>query len=359
MDWLESFLGQNTSQEYLVALVVFALTYVGLHLGKGLIVGWVRRISLKTENDFDDLVVTVLDSVNQLFYLGVALYVGVQWLDLPAFTRRVSNVVTWIVVGWFVVQAVLSLIDYGIRYIFVRRNHERDEAETEMILSLMSIAVRVVVWAIAGVMILQNLGVEVTALIGGLGIGGLAIAFAFQRILEDVFAYFAIYFDKPFKVGDYINVGQDGGTVEHIGVKTTRLRTLVGDEMVVSNKELTEARVNNFKKLERRRVVMNFGVVYETSVKKLKEIPGICEKLIEDVAQDLEVGEGKDVEFSRCHFTTLGDFSLNFELVYFMNVSDYVRYMDVQQSVNLGLMEEFAKRKIEFAYPTQVVEVRK
>lgn len=209
---------------------------------------------------------------------------------------------------------------------------------------------KICLWVFAGLIVLSNLGFNISSLIAGLGIGGIAVAFALQNILTDIFSSFSIFLDKPFKAGDFIVVGNDMGVVEKIGIKTTRLKTLQGEELVVSNKELTSVRVRNFKKLEKRRVVSMLGICYETNSEKLKAIPSI----IKDIVSAIDV-----TEFDRCHFKDYGDFSLNFETVYYINSADYAQYMDAQQAINFRIKEEFEKRSIGFAYPTQTLYIQK
>jgi small-conductance mechanosensitive channel len=165
-----------------------------------------------------------------------------------------------------------------------------------------------------------------------------------------LFSYFVIFFDRPFEVGDFITVQDKVGTVEYTGIKTTRLRALTGEQLVFSNTDLTNSRIHNFKKMQERRVLFRIGVVYQTSAAQLKEIPQIVKNIIE---------KHSDVRFDRGHFATYGDFSLNFEFVYFVIGSEYVKYMDTQQSINLEIYDEFEKRGIEFAYPTQTLFVNK
>ena len=210
--------------------------------------------------------------------------------------------------------------------------------------------VKGVLWAIAIIIVLSNFGYNVSTLAAGLGIGGIAIAFAFQAILGDIFASFSIYFDKPFKIGDFILIGNDMGTVKHIGIKTTRIQTLQGQELIVSNKELTETRVHNYKKMERRRISFTFGVEYDTKLKKLEKILEIVKEIFKKI---------KIADLDRVHFKQFGDFSLNFEVVYYVNKPDYLEYMDTQQEINFALKERFEKESIEFAFPTQTIYVNK
>jgi len=199
-------------------------------------------------------------------------------------------------------------------------------------------------------LIVQNLGYDITALIAGLGIGGIAIAFALQGILSDVFASFSIYFDKPFKTGDFIIVGEEMGTVKNIGLKSTRIQTLEGEELVISNKELTETRIRNYRGFEKRRMTFSFGVKYETPIEKVKSIP----QMVKDI-----IGEIDKAEIQRIHFTDFGDFSLNFGAVYYITSGDFTVHKDIQHEINIALMERFEKEGIEFAYPTQTVYIQK
>ena len=200
------------------------------------------------------------------------------------------------------------------------------------------------------VFVLDNLGVKISAVVASLGIGGIAVALAAQTILGDLFSYFLILFDKPFEIGDFIIVGDKMGVVEYIGIKTTRIRALGGEQLIISNTDLTNSRVHNFKKMERRRVVFKLGVTYQTSAHNLKMIPQLIKGII-----DKQV----DATFDRGHFANYGDFSLNYEFVYYVTGPDHTKYMDIQQAINLSIFEAFATEKIEFAYPTQTLIVNR
>jgi small-conductance mechanosensitive channel len=186
--------------------------------------------------------------------------------------------------------------------------------------------------------------------VAGLGIGGIAVALAAQAILGDLFSYFVIFFDRPFEIGDFIIIGDFMGSIEHIGIKTTRIRSLGGEQLVFSNTDLTNSRIRNYKRMEKRRVVFKLGIVYQTTTSQVKEVPGIIKTAIENV---------QDTVFDRAHFATYGDFSLDFEVVYYVLSGDYNKYMDIQQDINFEIKEEFEKRGIEFAYPTQTLFLEK
>ena len=202
----------------------------------------------------------------------------------------------------------------------------------------------------AAAFFLDNMGFEISAVIAGLGIGGIAVALAAQTILKDLFSYFSILFDRPFEIGDFIIIGEYLGTIEHIGIKTTRIRSLGGEQVILSNTDLTSSRVRNYKRMDKRRVLFKLGVTYQTSLEQLKAIPGIIKNAIENV---------EDTIFDRAHFFSYGDFSLVFEVVYYVKSRDYNKYMDIQQEINFAINEEFKNRDIEFAYPTQTLYLNK
>ncbi|MEQ8215048.1 MAG: mechanosensitive ion channel family protein, partial [Smithellaceae bacterium] len=198
-------------------------------------------------------------------------------------------------------------------------------------------------------LILDNLGFNITSLVAGLGIGGVAVALAVQNILGDLFASLSIVIDKPFVVGDFIVIDQLRGTVEHVGLKTTRLRSLSGEQLIFSNNDLLKSRIQNFKRMTERRVVFGFGVTYQTPQDKLPLINGIVREIIE---------KQEHVNFDRVHFKEFGNSALNFEVVYIVKDQDYNLYMNIQQAINLEMFRRFQEEKIEFAYPTQTLFVQ-
>jgi small-conductance mechanosensitive channel len=241
----------------------------------------------------------------------------------------------------------LALLNYSLERYWVKK-----EVDTSRQRSLKGIIIilKVAVWGAGLTFLLDNLGFKISALVAGLGIGGIAVALAAQAILGDLFSYFVIFFDRPFEIGDFIIVGDYLGSIEHIGIKTTRVRSLGGEQLVFSNTDLTNSRIRNYKRMEKRRVVFKFGVIYQTTSDQLKEIPGIIKKTIERI---------ENTGFDRAHFSSYGNFSLDFEIVYYVMSGDYNKYMDIQQNINFAIKEEFEKRGIEFAYPTQTLFMEK
>jgi small-conductance mechanosensitive channel len=211
---------------------------------------------------------------------------------------------------------------------------------------------KVVVWIFGLLLILSNLGVNVTSLVAGLGIGGIAVALAAQSMLGDIFSSIIIYFDKPFEAGDFI-ILEDGttmGVVRKIGFKTTRINAIGGEEVVVSNSSLTSQKIHNYKKMEKRRVSINFGVIYSTSQEKMKRIPEIVKKIVDGISE---------IDFDRVHFKKFADSALIFELIYFVDTDDYYAYMDHNQQLHLQIKEQFEKENIEMAFPTQTIHLSK
>jgi small-conductance mechanosensitive channel len=207
---------------------------------------------------------------------------------------------------------------------------------------------RLTIWLLASIFFLGNLGFDISAVVAGLGVSGIAVAIAAQGILGDLFNYFVILFDRPFEMGDFIIFGDKMGSVEKIGIKTTRIRAISGEQLVVSNSALTGSQIHNYKRMARRRVLFRIGITYETEKAFLREIPGFIREIIDTLEQ---------ATFDRSHFASFGDYALIFESVYYVESSDYLTYMNIQEEINLQLSDRFEEKGIEFAYPTQVVHL--
>ena len=345
---MQSFAG-NLVRDYATALVVLVLSVIALKIFKTVAIRELRKLIEKTETDFDDMLVSMISRIGLPFYLLVSLYISLNFIRSPPVIQ--SMILSGItILGTYYAAIILqSAIDYAAAKITHKRRHEEENADTAAI-DLISRLSKVLLWVIAFFFVLTNLGFNITPAIAGLGIGGIAVAFALQNVLGDVFASFSIYFDRPFSKGDFITIGDDMGVVKQIGIKSTRIQTLEGQELIVSNRELMETRINNYKKMERRRVQFSFGVRYETPTQKLKKIPAI----IGDIT-----GKIKLATLDRAHFRKFGDYSLVFEVVYFIDSRDYNAYMDIQQEINFAIKERFEKEGIELAYPTQTIYVNK
>ena len=330
------------------ALVLFIAISIFFKVVLVMVINRLERVSAKTSTDVDDVVIAALQGIRSWVYTLVALYVAMKFFALPALVDTVLSALVYIAVAWQVIEVVLCFIGYAAQR-FLEKDEDGDgvvDPNAATASHLVTMIARIVLYALGVVFVLSNLGIEVTSLIAGLGIGGVAIAFALQGVLSDLFASFSIYADKPFRIGDFITIGTDSGTVEKIGVKTTRIRTLQGEELVVSNAELTTARVQNFKKLQERRGTIQFGIAYETDHALVKQVNG----MVEDIFQKID-----GIRFDRCYFTTFGDSALIFDVVFYAESAAYVDFLEGQQQFNFALMDKFAELGIEFAYPTQTI----
>lgn len=331
----------NTLFSYIVALMIFLVSLAVLRFFKHVIIRYLKTLCGKTKSDIDDMFIEATQKVfRPLFYITVSLYIALGSLFIPQNFQTYLYYFLMIVGTFYGIKFVSTLVDYGTRKYLEGTKSERDENK----MNLMSNLAKAFLWLVAVLLILSNLGYDITTLVAGLGVGGIAIAFALQNILSDVFASFSIYFDKPFKVGDFIIIGDDLGVVKKIGIQSTRLTTLEGDELVLSNKQMIETRVHNYKKMRKRRVAFEVKVDPKTSVKKLKKIPKIMERIISKLGK---------VKFDRSHFKKFGDFGIVFETVYYIDSSDYNVYMDIQQDINLKTKQTFEKEGIKIAYPMQ------
>lgn len=332
--------------EYGGAGAVFVVTWFVLWGAKKAVISRLERLSDKTKTDLDDAFVSVLNTINPIVLGAASLAFSIRFADVPAIVVTTVSAAFLIALVYQVSVGVARIVDIAV----LKAQGKRGDTDKKAAVALLSGTVKVVIWAVGGLLVLSNLGVNVTSLIAGLGIGGVAIALALQNILSDLFASFSIYFDKPFEVGDFIVVGEHLGTVEKIGIKTTRLRALQGEEIVISNAELTAARVQNFKKIKERRVAIQFGVLYETKHELLKEIPGMIKEIVE---------REDGARFDRAHLASFGASSIDFEFVYYALTDEYTVHMDMKERILIGLKEAFDTKGIGFAYPTQTVYVRK
>ena len=337
----------NTVFRYLVTAFVFVAGMLIIKLIIHKVIQRIKKFAEKTATTFDDFLVGLLENIIlPLLYL-VVMYFALKSLVFPEILEKTLNYIILGVLVFFAVRVVIAFISYGFK-IYLKK--QGDDNALEKSLQGIMVVIKLVVWTGAVIFFLDNLGFKISAVIAGLGIGGVAVALAAQTILKDLFSYFCILFDHPFKAGDFIIIGDFMGTIEHIGIKTTRIRSLGGEMLVFSNSDLTDSRLRNYKLMEKRRVVFKIGVVYQTPLNQLQEIPKIIKGIITNT---------NDAIFDRAHFLSFGDFSLIFEIVYYVVGGDYNKYMDIQQQINFAIKEEFEKRKIEFAYPTQTIFLNK
>jgi len=325
-----------------VALFIFLLLQVVLRA----VIRRLAKLAELTDTLWDDALAQALSKTHWLFVLFLSLLIGSLWLTFPDKLRDAIFSTLHIAL---IVQGGLWLNSVGMYWLREEGQRRRESnPATVPTVTAMGFIGRLVLWSVVAILLLDNFGVDVTALVAGLGVGGIAVALAVQNILGDLFASMSIVLDKPFTVGDFLIIDGHMGAVEYVGLKTTRLRSLSGEQLVFSNTDLLGSRIRNYGRMFERRVVFKLGVTYQTPRDKLKRIPGIAREAILEQEQ---------VRFDRAHFQAYGAFSLDFEIVYYVLSPDYNRYMDIQQAINLRIHERFEQEQIDFAYPTQTLFV--
>ena len=328
-----------------LAATVALMFYLLMSLGLRFAVRRMKKLAAHTSTRLDDMLVEVLSGTNRWLMLLAALLIGLGMLDLnERWNGRVSQL-------WFIAVALqLGLWLTRAIGIALRRYQERHTSasmpQVSASATLLSWALRTVLWAIVLLAVLSNLGINITAFVASLGVGGIAVALAVQNILGDLFASLSIAVDKPFEVGDFIGIGALSGTVQFIGLKTTRIRSLGGEQIIISNTDLLKQVVKNYKRMEERRIVFNFGLTYDATPEQAEAVSAIVKKLVES---------NDKLRFDRAHFTGFGENSLDYEVVYIVKDASYSVYMDAQQALNLQLMRELAKLGVGFAFPTRTV----
>ena len=332
----------NPLLQWLGALVVAAVVLFVLLTLRALMRRRHKALLETPDTEMIEVPLEVLSQTTWPFMLVVAALLGVQFLTLPDPVSNALSLGLKLAIFWQAgVWASTAVVAWVERKRRVSLATDRAAVGSIGIIGLLA---RGLVWILVLLLTLDNFGVDITALVAGLGIGGIAIALAVQNVLGDLLASLSITLDKPFVVGDFLNIGDFVGTVEHIGIKSTRLRSLSGEQIVMSNADLLASRLRNFGRMAERRILFRVGVTYETPRASLEKIPGVIRKIIESQ---------ENTRFDRSHFASFGDFSLDFETVYFVTRPDYSSYMDLQQTINFRLHEAFEELGVEFAYPTQ------
>lgn len=338
----------NPLPKWIVAALITIVAYLLLVSVRRLLIRYLKVISSTTETDLDDLAVQIIGRTWKINLFVISIFAGSLFLSLP---KKVDLLLG----GLASVALFLQLGLWGngvIAYLITRKSKKTDEKEGLSLSAYSAISwiAKAVLWSFVALLALNNLGIEVTALVAGLGISGIAVALAVQNILGDLFASLSIVLDRPFEVGDFIIVGDLMGVVQHVGIKTTRVTSISGEQIVFSNTDLLGSRIRNYRRMQERRVLFGLGVTYQTTSGQVEAIPGMIKEIVE--AQEL-------TRFDRAHFNSFGDSSLDFEVVYYVLDRDYALYMDIQQEINLQIMRKFEAAGIEFAYPTQTLFLEK
>ena len=352
---MQEFLNQtfwgNTVQSYLIAAGIFIGASLIIFIFRKVVISRLRRWAESTETKLDDLLIRGLQKSIIPVLNILVFYFAVKTLSLHPKVERAVDVISVILITYFIIKMITAALRFGLDSYIKSKSTEEEEAQRRIKqMRGITAIVSFFIWVLGFIFLLDNLGFEITTVIAGLGIGGIAIALAAQAVLGDLFSYFVIFFDRPFEIGDFIVIGEFRGNIEHIGIKTTRVRSLSGEQLVFGNSDLTSSRIQNFKRMDRRRVVFKLGVTYQTPADKIEQAIKIVEQIIID---------HPDVTYDRGHFATFGAFSLDLEFVYFVLSNDYNQYMNIQQDVNFRVLREFEKLGVAFSYPTQTLFVNK
>jgi small-conductance mechanosensitive channel len=348
MDFQDTIIYDNTVQQWGLALGVFVLVFIILQLLKRLMSNRLAEYAKGTDTYLDNILATIVRHTNTFFILVMALWVGSLFLILPPEVRMVRRVV--VITAWLIQTGLWSnaVINHWIDIKAEEYPEDRDRATTLNAFGMIS---KTVIWVILALLMLDNIpGVDVGALIAGLGVVGIAVALAVQGILGDLFASLSIMLDKPFVIGDFISVDDYQGEIEDIGLKSTHLRSSTGERIVFSNTDLLESRIRNYQGLQRRRVLFNLGITYQTPHEKLSQIPDIVQTTVEAHSETV---------FNHAYFKGFGDSALNFEVLFHVETTEFKVFREIVQSVNFELFQRLEAAGIEFAYPTQTIYVEK
>ena len=342
MDFLKIYWG-NPLWMWLTALGVMLALSAILGIIKGLAARKFKRLAAKTDTQIDDLAVLLFEKTRFYTILILTSFLAAKLLTLPPRVLVTSKYILIVILALQVIVWGNSLIDF-----WLKNQSSGSELVGKSAFGLLGFVARLVMWSTVLLITLSNLGVNITAIITGLGVGGIAVALASQKILGDFFSSFIIVFDKPFEVGDFIVIGDFRGTVDKIGIKTTHLRSAGGELIIMPNSDVIDSRLRNFKRMVERRVLFRIGVEYQTSADKLERIPAILQEV---------VTKQQNVRFAYCYFAEYGESSLLFETVYFVLTNDYDVFTNTHQAVNFELYRRFEAEQIKFAHPTRTVHL--
>ena len=325
------------------------ILFLILKLFKNIVYSKLVKLSEKTSNKVDDYIVSTLGSISNIFILFLSIFISSKFIILKGFMNDRIEQIIIIIFLWQITKWAINLSGLVFDKYKIQREKQNDMHSVTAISGFTKL-VRFLIWTIFLLLALDNLGVNITALVAGLGIGGLAIALAAQSILGDLFASLTIMIDKPIAIGDYIQIDNYMGTVKNIGIKSTKIESLSGEEIIISNSDLLNSRLRNYhqSRMQKRRTTIMIGVVYSTPFSKLNSIQSLLTKIVND---------SKSTEFVRASMIEFADFSLNFELVYNVLSSDHGEYIEINHKLRMKIFEEFDKNKIEFAFPTRTIHI--
>jgi small-conductance mechanosensitive channel len=334
--------GGTPMRDWLITIGATFGFWLLIQLIKRVVGGHLSTFAKRTLSRWDDVIVSLLNRTQVWFTLLMSLYFASQLVVLPP--RVATPIRSGVVLAFFIQLAIWG---NGLITIWITRYKERmiqQDTAIATTVTALGFVTRIVLWVAIALVTLQNLGFKVDSLIAGLGVGGIAVALAVQNILGDLFASLSIVLDKPFLIGDWIAVDQFSGTVEHIGLKTTRVRSLTGEQLIFSNGDLLKSRIRNYKRMQERRVVFQISLPFSTPADKLALLPEIMREIINTQS---------NVRFDRAHVKELGPYSINVEIVYWVTDPDYAMFMNIQQAIILAVLHRFEQEGLQLALPTQ------
>ncbi len=331
--------------EYIIFAFSFILFFVLFTFSKKYILAKMKKHAQRNGTPPDYTFINTIKNIKLIFHITTAIFISTK---IAVLNVALEKFIDSLFIITLIYQIILLTQNLGIYFIRKFWHNPEDEEENANAVNGLSLILKIIIWTIGFLLIMTNLGFKISALVASLGVTSIAVAFALQSILADIFSSFSIYLDTPFRVNDFIIVGNDMGTVKKIGIKTTRIQALGGEELVISNYELTRSRIRNFKLMEKRRIIFHLNIKYGTAHDKLNRIPEIVKGIITNTLH---------TELDRVHFKEFGDFSLIFEAVYYITSNDYNIFMDAQQKINLEIVKAFETEGIEFAFPTQTIHM--
>ncbi len=338
---IDKILLNNNWRDYLGAFILFLIIFLSIQLVRGILKVWVEKITIKTKTKIDDFVVSILDKKRRIFFLLASFVFAVKTLIISDDFRHILDSILFIAFIFEIAKVSINSVEF----FFERYLRTRNKAKKAAYYAVINIS-RFLIWISAIMFILSNFNINVTSLATGFGVAGIAVAFAFQSILKDLFSYFTILLDHPVDVGDFINVDNKNGTVERVGIKTTRLRSLDGEEIIIPNASLAEYNIDNYGKANYKRVVMKIKVPLETKVSELKKMKLKLIEIVESFPNN---------KLIRCYMKEISNQDLEFELVYRISPRDYELYTETKEKVNFAILEYFEKEKIMFPYPAEIM----
>lgn len=348
MDILDLQFLDNPILDWVRAALITTGIFILLRLVKSILIRNMSSITKRTKNNIDDILLRVMEQTRNLFILFVGFLIGIKVLSIPESWHNIFNKIFIIISALQVGLWLGGFINHMTSY---REKEESIDKKEKTAVHAFGLFGKIIIWTIIALVTVQNVtGMKMDALITSLGIGGIAVGLAIQNILKDIFASLSIFLDKPFLVGDYIVVGETGGTVENIGLKSTRVKTLLGDEVIFSNSNLLESRIHNYRKMERRMVIEKIGVSTDTPHDILKSLPALFKKIVE---------KQENATYGRANLSGLGAYTFDFELIYHIESADYSLYMDTKEAIYLEIIKQLQERNVGMPYPTQAVIVNK